>query len=103
MFLGTPHAGADVASLASILLNFMSVAKEVNKNIANVLQPTSEVLAALQQEFHRLLKRRANEMKQPVKLFCFFEEKPVVGIGMVRKLTVNPTLKSANVHGRDRS
>ncbi len=96
MFLGTPHAGADAAKLLSSLLAIIQVAKEVNRDIVNVLQPTSEVLAALQQEFHRLLKRRAKEMKRTPKLFCFYEEVPVMGFGIVRKLPVRLPPKSAN-------
>lgn len=85
MFMGTPHAGADTAKLASILGNLVGLVKQVNSDIVGVLKPDSEVLAGLQQEFHRLLKQRAKNSKPEIKLFCFYEELPVTGIGTVSR------------------
>jgi protein SERAC1 len=81
--MGTPHAGADLATWASILTNIAKIARHANKDILEVLKPGSQVLAGLQQEFHRLLEQRKQDGKPQLNIFCFFEELPVVGIGMV--------------------
>lgn len=47
-----------------------------------MLVQISQVLAGLQQEFHRLLKQREQDRKPQLKIFCFYEELPVAGIGM---------------------
>src|SRR5579871_4943003 len=83
IFMGTPHAGADITKWTPILMNLAKLVKNVNEDIMEVLKPGSQVLAGLQQEFHRLLARRAADNKSEFKIFCIYEEKPVVGIGMV--------------------
>jgi protein SERAC1 len=83
IFMGTPHAGADLAAWASILTNLTKIAKHANQDIVEVLKPGSQILAGLQQEFHRLLERRKQDGKPQLKIFCIYEELPVTGIGMV--------------------
>jgi protein SERAC1 len=85
IFMGTPHAGADLATWASVLTKLAKVAKHANQDIVEVLKPGSQVLAGLQQEFHRLLDRRKQDRKPPLKIFCIYEELPVTGIGMVSR------------------
>ena len=81
--MGTPHAGSDIATWASVLTNLAKIAKQANQDIIEVLKPGSQVLAGLQQEFHRLLEKRNRDGKPELKIFCFYEELPVMGIGMV--------------------
>lgn len=84
-FMGTPHAGSSLADWAKILTGLSSVLRRTNKEIVNVLTPGSEVLANLQQEFHTMLNaRRLKSQTTPLKIFCFFEELPVLGTGEVR-------------------
>lgn len=83
IFIGTPHAGSDATKWASVLVNFAKLATHVNRDITDVLESGSQVLASVQQEFHRLLARRAADKKSEVKIFCMFEELPVFAIGMV--------------------
>jgi hypothetical protein len=83
IFIGTPHAGADIAAWVSILTGLAKIAKHTNSDIVEVLKPGSQVLAGLQQEFHRLLEQRKQDDKPRLKIFCIYEELPVSGIGMV--------------------
>jgi len=81
--MGTPHSGSDAAALASNLSLLAKIVKCANRDIVDRLKPASEFLAGLQQDFHRLLRRRAQEALPCPKLFCFYEELPVIGVGMV--------------------
>ena len=86
-FVGTPHCGGDLANWASVLSQLSNLAKRTNKAIIQVLAPDSEVLARIQQEFHTMLRARANEDGTAVpKMTCFFEELPVMGVGEVRRV-----------------
>lgn len=83
IFMGTPHAGADLAVWASLLTNVAKIGKNANRDILDVLNPGSQVLAGLQQEFHILLERRRKDGKRELKIYCIFEELLVTGVGMV--------------------
>lgn len=82
-FLGTPHCGASLAAWASLCGNFTNLVRRTNKNILNVLNPNSEVLANIQEEFHTMLRARADQGEKAIKMMCFFEELPIVGVGLV--------------------
>ena len=58
--------------------------RKTNKEILDVLGPNSEVLANIQGEFHTMLRARANTGEKTISIMCFFEELPVMGVGMVR-------------------
>ena len=73
-FLGTPHTGSDLADRARILTRLSSVVRPTNKALVNVLQPGSEMLANLQQEFHTMLDARQFQGKLVPQICCFFEE-----------------------------
>ena len=81
--MGTPHAGADKARWGSILTSMSNVALRNPSEIVHVLDPGSEVLANLQQEFHTLIDARERAGKTSPMLFCFFEELPKRPFGMV--------------------
>ncbi|KAI9715747.1 MAG: hypothetical protein M1812_005745 [Candelaria pacifica] len=82
-FMGTPHAGSDLAQWAKTLTGLANVLRKSNPEIVGVLKPGSETLANLQQEFHVMLDARQKNGKKPVKMFCFFEEIAVVGVGEI--------------------
>jgi protein SERAC1 len=81
-FLGTPHVGSDLASWAKILTHLANVLRKANNEIVAVLQPGSESLANLQQEFHTMMEP-LKIMKNTMKLYCFYEEIAVAGVGEV--------------------
>lgn len=81
--MGTPHSGADIANMASTLARLIRLVRPTNREILNVLTPSSEVMANLQQEFHRMIERRTRDGKRDIQLFCFFEELPMKGVGIV--------------------
>jgi len=61
---------------------------------------SSEMLSALQQEFHTLLEdRRRNEGKW-IEIFCFYEELSYAGIGNIvpRQSAILPEYPNASIH-----
>ncbi|KAI9697680.1 MAG: hypothetical protein M1836_004630 [Candelina mexicana] len=82
-FMGTPHAGSDLGQWAKTLSGLANVLRKSNPEIVGVLQPGSETLAGLQQEFHVMLDARQKSGKKPIKIFCFFEEIAVIGVGEI--------------------
>lgn len=57
-FMGTPHAGSDLAQWAGILTRLSNILRKTAVEIVDVLRPGSEMLANLQQEFHTMLNAR---------------------------------------------
>lgn len=99
-FMGTPHAGSPKADLASPLTALSNLVRKTNKSIVAVLEPGSEMLANLQQEFHTMLEdRRRNEGKW-MDIFCFYEEIPYPGIGDIvpRNSAILPVYPNASIH-----
>lgn len=82
-FMGTPHMGSTKAEGARILSQLSSVLRQTNKNILAVLEPGSEVLANVQQEFHTMLEDRSRNQGSRIEIHCFYEEVPMLGIGEV--------------------
>lgn len=83
MFMGTPHAGASKATWMNMLMGFARVFKQpAVPNLTATLDPASEVLANLQQDFHAMLKQREKASNTIELLFCM-EELPYTGIGKV--------------------
>ncbi|MCJ1248031.1 hypothetical protein MMC30_005246 [Trapelia coarctata] len=81
-FLGTPHLGADKAGWIALWIHFAAVFKSVNHNIVKVLQPDSEDLASIDQNFHTLLRKRTLG-GAPINIVCFYEELAVRTIGVI--------------------
>lgn len=81
--MGTPHIGLTIADWATPLTRLGNVLRRANKDIVKVLQPGSEMLANLQQEFHTMLEDYHRNHNKSIEIFCFFEELPVTGIGKV--------------------
>ena len=86
MFLGTPHHGSGLAQWAERLAKTIGVLKQTNPHILEVLESDSEVLARVQDGFHTMVRSRNLERLQPIEITCFYEELPLVGIGIVRKV-----------------
>ncbi|KAI4087438.1 MAG: hypothetical protein LQ344_006774 [Seirophora lacunosa] len=83
-FLGTPHSGSNLADWASILAKFSGLVRPTNKAIVSVLQPGSEMLANLQQEFHTMLNALQTQGRPVPRIYCFFEELPYNGaVGLI--------------------
>ncbi len=80
-FLGTPHRGSDLASWATIAGNMVKVVKRANTDILEVLEPCSEVLENLTQDFHTMLRSREQAQSLSIDITCFVEELPVSKAG----------------------
>jgi hypothetical protein len=81
--MGTPHMGADLASWGNILGKMVHVVNRTNQPIAELLKPTSEVLSNLQQEFDTMITTRRFDSGRELRMYCFYEEIPIRGVGKV--------------------
>jgi len=82
VFLGTPHAGSDLSKWGNVLTGISSIFLKTNKEIVLVLNPGSEMLAVVQQDFHIMLETR-REIGKKIKIFCFYEKYRVSSVGEV--------------------
>ena len=80
IFLGVPHCGADLVAWARIGRRMVGVARRTNKDILDVLDPDSEMLHLVENNFHTILRQRKNN---PIEITGFYEELAVKGIGEV--------------------
>ena len=83
VFLGTPHHGSGLARWAEKVAGLVGVMKETNPEILGVLRQDSEVLARIQDAFHTMIIARHIDGLTPVNITCFYEELPVLGLGLV--------------------
>jgi protein SERAC1 len=83
VFLGTPHRGAGLARWAEMLAKSIGLVKQTNPNILAVLKRDSEVLARIQDSFHTMIRAQNMEGLQPIEITCFYEELPLIGVGVV--------------------
>ncbi|KAL9008254.1 MAG: hypothetical protein Q9173_006607 [Seirophora scorigena] len=100
-FLGTPHSGSNLADWASILTRFSGLIRPTTKAIVSVLQPGSEMLANLQQEFHTMLAARQTQGRPVPSIYCFFDELPyngAVGLMVPRHLAILNRYGNQGVH-----
>ncbi len=86
VFLGTPHRGTDLASIASNFAKLAKLVKPTAVDIVGVLQPNSEVLERIFEGFNTMLKARQSQETPPIEIMCFFEEVPMSGSGLVSPL-----------------
>ncbi|MCJ1271835.1 hypothetical protein MMC22_011740 [Lobaria immixta] len=82
IFLGTPHMGSTLA-WPELLAKLVSIVKQTNSQILEVLQHESEVLARIQKEFHSMIRARADNCHPSIAITCFYEQLPLPGIGEV--------------------
>lgn len=92
-FMGTPHAGSRGADWAAPFTRFSNLLKKTNSEIVEVLQPGSEMLANLQQEFHTMLEDWRKNRQRSISIFCFYEEVAMPGVGEVGCLLVSTILQ----------
>ncbi|KAI9761363.1 MAG: hypothetical protein M1840_001959 [Geoglossum simile] len=83
IFLGTPHRGSGLSRWARMLAKAISLIKQTNPQILQVLQPDSEVLARIQESFYTMVRARNQQGFRPLEITCFFEELPLPVIGTV--------------------
>ena len=102
-FMGTPHMGSSKANLAGPLTRLTSLLRRTNRKLVQVLTPNSEVLATVQQEFHTMLDDRAKNNGREVEIYCFYEEKAMLGIGEVGDTFHIPVQRSAYSDSPDRT
>ncbi|KFY29287.1 hypothetical protein V493_02440 [Pseudogymnoascus sp. VKM F-4281 (FW-2241)] len=79
IFMGTPHAGADLAELGYRLAKALNYLRKTNSAILRPLRQDSDELTAVQQQFQQL----ASNHRDNLNIFCFFEEKAVVGVDVI--------------------
>ena len=82
-FLGTPHYGTPFAEWAKFGTTITKIVKQAKPDIESVLQPGSEVLGRIQDNFHKLISRRKGEGSE-IALTYFYEELPLPVFGKVR-------------------
>lgn len=85
VFLGTPHHGSGLAQWAEMIARSIGMLKQTNSQIIALLESDSEVLARLQDSFHTLIRVRAKDRLRAIEITCFYEERPLPGIGVVNR------------------
>ncbi|KAI1500271.1 hypothetical protein F5X99DRAFT_429918 [Biscogniauxia marginata] len=83
VFLGTPHSGAAIAKFAKHLASAVGLVKQTNSTNLRELQKGSDELKKLQERFDQHLRSRGRYHLPPVEVKCFYETKPITGIGVV--------------------
>jgi hypothetical protein len=77
MFMGTPHPGSDLTTWGQTIVRYLSVARRANQALLSTLHPTSQVLAAVEQDFQQMLL----SSQIHIKVFCFYGEIPINMVG----------------------
>ncbi|KAI4086330.1 MAG: hypothetical protein L6R37_008425, partial [Teloschistes peruensis] len=80
VFLEVPHSGTDLEAWATVGRRMASILKRTNKDILGVLNPDSEMLHMVENNFHTNLRQRKDD---PIEIVGFYEELPVKGIGEI--------------------
>ena len=92
IFFGAPHSGSGWSTLADGLASLvnLTVLKQSDRSLIDVLKRDSEQLATLQRPFSDLNRKR-NQKQIPgcseIQIHCFHEELPVRGIGHVSHMS----------------
>lgn len=79
IFMGTPHAGSDLTKFGKNLAKLLNIVRNTNSAILGPLQKGSDELTGVQQQFQQL----AFEHRDNLEIFCFYESKAVVGVGVI--------------------
>ena len=88
-FLGTPHCGSDLAQWGKVVTSVTKMVKRLDESVINVLQPGSEVLARIQQDFHTMLRAREGAGKHGIRMTCFYEDHNTPGMGLVSRVRLD--------------
>lgn len=84
-FLGTPHAGSSLQKFASAVADIINLCpiKKPNKDILEVLNRHSQVLANIKDGFLTMVRTRKENHLPTIRLHTFVEELPVTALGHV--------------------
>jgi protein SERAC1 len=86
IFLGTPHRGSDISSLAKVVASIAKVAfQTVNEDLIRDLERDSQILDRIRDSFSRILNRRT------FTVWSFVEELATIGVGKVYHLHMSAT------------
>lgn len=95
MFFGTPHCGSEWASLANGLVKLvdMSLVKQVNRNMVNILKRDSEELANIQRSFISMNENRrlGNVPGAPALMFHCFTESQAIRVKGFERVSFAPS------------
>ena len=73
VFMRTPHYGSGLANLGLFGARFLDTVRRTNEDLVRVLQPSSEVLSMVEDNFQKVLSTRRKSSK-PIEIDCFYEE-----------------------------
>ncbi|RGP62529.1 gpi inositol-deacylase pgap1-like [Fusarium longipes] len=98
-FMGTPHFGSNKARWGGYCTAMVGLVSKPNKNIVNVLEHDSEMLATIQNKFHEILRLRQAK-DRPISITCFYEElaSPVVGTIVEMNSAILPGYSNYGIH-----
>ncbi|KAL8356455.1 hypothetical protein RB601_001653 [Gaeumannomyces tritici] len=82
VFMGTPHRGAWMADWAKIPACALGVVKSVSTDLLKLLGTDNETLESLRADFAGMT-REQQLGSSTFRVTCFFEELPLLGVGMV--------------------
>lgn len=82
VFLGTPHAGSEMANWAKIPALTISIFKSANRSLLEVLETNNEYLESIQSGFLHMV-RAVREEGRALEVTCFYEELPLPTVGLV--------------------
>ncbi|CVK84517.1 uncharacterized protein FPRN_01986 [Fusarium proliferatum] len=99
LFMGTPHFGSNKARWGGYCTAVVSLTSSPNKNIIEVLERDSEMLATIQHKFHEILRLRQAK-NRPISITCFYEELASPKIGMIVECSsaILPGYPSYGIH-----
>ncbi|KLP00031.1 uncharacterized protein Y057_8585 [Fusarium fujikuroi] len=99
LFMGTPHFGSNKARWGGYCTAVVSLTSSPNKNIIEVLERDSEMLATIQHKFHEILRLRQAK-NRPISITCFYEELASPNIGMIVECSsaILPGYPSYGIH-----
>ncbi|KAF5982742.1 gpi inositol-deacylase pgap1-like [Fusarium bulbicola] len=99
LFIGTPHFGSNKARWGGYCTAMVSLMSSPNKNIIEVLERDSEMLATIQHKFHEILRLRQAK-NRPISITCFYEELASPSIGMIVECSsaILPGYPSYGIH-----
>ncbi|KAF8849193.1 hypothetical protein BDZ45DRAFT_244818 [Acephala macrosclerotiorum] len=79
LFMGTPHAGADLAKFAVLFARYLNLFWKTNLKLLDFLKPDSDALEDVQQRFQPFALRPEDK----INIYCFYEEREVRGVGYI--------------------
>lgn len=78
-FLGTPHRGSGLATLANVIANTLKIVMRANTDVLGGLKRDSKVLTEVEDSFGEWLKNKGVDFN----ITCFYEELELPAVGFV--------------------